>query len=456
MKKGMGIILGVGIIAIMVISMSPDYGNSSPLHQMTNKWALICVSTNNLSSYPDSDAFPAQGLQAYYILKKHGYMDDNIIFMLWNDNNTNVSIYGNHNDLLGPPPQIGGIDEPPEIDYDQNTPLPAGVNNWYELLQYNINWLASHVGPNDDVVIYLVNHGNYNTSTGKGEFFFEDNSGPLSESTFDSWVDNISCEKMTILIDACYSGDFIDAPVDPGFDSGIDDENNRILISSTGNCSGWFYITATGGNWAGSIFFHPFFKAINEGKSVKEAYNYACSYMIPEESENVSELQNPQLVDRTGESAAYSFLEPLYVWVDDDFDNSTPGWDSTHFNNIQQAIDSVAYNGTVYVYKGTYNESIVIDKPLTIEGNGTVKLFSKGNGISVKADDVKLINLTIDAKNNGISLQNVNNVNITQCNVLNSSFGIYSVNSMNCSIWHTSIHKNEKGIYLFNSSRFFI
>ncbi|MCD6572898.1 MAG: right-handed parallel beta-helix repeat-containing protein, partial [Thermoplasmata archaeon] len=453
MKKGMGkAILGIVIGSIILISISPNYGSPSGIYYY-HKWALIFVSTNDISNQ-SQDAFPAQGLQAYYILKKHGYLDDNIVFALWHNNDDYISIYGNHNDLLGPPPQIGGPDESPEIDFDENSPLPAGVSDWNDLLHYCIDWIASHAGTNDDVVIYIVNHGEYDNVTGKALFGFEDGSS-LPEDVFDSWIDNIHCRRMTVLVDACYSGDFIDAPVDVGFDSGIDSETNRILVSSAGNCIAFSYAEANG-SWAGSLFFHPFFEALDGGISIKDAYEYACSFIPPGHTENVTALQNPQLVDKTGESKVYTFLDPLFVWVDDDYDAATPGWQIDHFSSLKNAVNAVAPYGRIYVYDGIYDEEIVVDKSMVIEGIGTPKIQTGGDGIFIKADDVELINLTIDAKGNGIILQHVHNVSILQCNVSNAALGVYSINSINCSIKNSSIYKNGKGIYLSNSSNFII
>ena len=44
------------------------------------------------------------------------------------------------------------------------------------------------------------------------------------------------------------------------------------------------------------------------------------------------------------------------IYVDDDFNASTPGWNVTNFSKIQDGIDAVAANGTVYVFNGIYLE----------------------------------------------------------------------------------------------------
>ncbi len=60
---------------------------------------------------------------------------------------------------------------------------------------------------------------------------------------------------------------------------------------------------------------------------------------------------------------------PPEVWVDDDYNSSTPEWGVTHFAKIQDGINAVAVGGTVHVADGTYNESVTIDKSLSLMGN---------------------------------------------------------------------------------------
>jgi hypothetical protein len=49
------------------------------------------------------------------------------------------------------------------------------------------------------------------------------------------------------------------------------------------------------------------------------------------------------------------------VWIDDDFDPTTPDWLITNFSIKQLALDSLQTNGTAYVYDGLYIEDIIID-----------------------------------------------------------------------------------------------
>jgi len=60
------------------------------------------------------------------------------------------------------------------------------------------------------------------------------------------------------------------------------------------------------------------------------------------------------------------------VWIDDDYDENTLGWNVTHFDNIQDGINAVDVYGRVLVNEGTYIENIVIDKKITLKGLGDI------------------------------------------------------------------------------------
>ncbi len=86
------------------------------------------------------------------------------------------------------------------------------------------------------------------------------------------------------------------------------------------------------------------------------------------------------------------------IWVDNDYDSSTPGWNIDHFATIQDGVDRVCDGGTVHVAAGAYNASLLIDKPLTLQGAGASQTIINGSS-STKA--MKLLievygNLTVD------------------------------------------------------------
>ncbi|MCD6260954.1 MAG: hypothetical protein J7J28_04125 [Thaumarchaeota archaeon] len=64
---------------------------------------------------------------------------------------------------------------------------------------------------------------------------------------------------------------------------------------------------------------------------------------------------------------------PSEVWVDDDAPSDW--YDATHFKTIQEGIDAVAEGGIVHVAEGIYDEQVIIDKPLTLEGQGDTTII---------------------------------------------------------------------------------
>lgn len=63
------------------------------------------------------------------------------------------------------------------------------------------------------------------------------------------------------------------------------------------------------------------------------------------------------------------------LYVNTSYDSGTPGWGSTHFATIQNAVDACTggYNYTINVYPGTYNENVAVSTSnIHIKGNYTL------------------------------------------------------------------------------------
>ena len=143
---------------------------------------------------------------------------------------------------------------------------------------------------------------------------------------------------------------------------------------------------------------------------------------------------------------------PMFVWVDDDFNASTPGWGMDHFDKIQDGVNALGEGGKCYVYEGYYTEGVKIEKRITLMGeNATIDSLS--DGIFVSADNVRIEGFTVYADSNGIKIQGADNVLITQCSAGGAIFGVYVLNAVNCSIENGEFYANMKGIYLFNVSQ---
>ncbi|MFO7678020.1 MAG: NosD domain-containing protein [Thermoplasmatota archaeon] len=171
-------------------------------------------------------------------------------------------------------------------------------------------------------------------------------------------------------------------------------------------------------------------------------------------------------------------------FVKDDYNNNTPGWNVTHFNQIQKAIDKASEGDRIIVYAGTYNENIVINKTslnvfgedptiTIIEGTGvdnTVNITNQSvdfSGFTIKnsgdsstnavvyitANKCKIIDTIITGGNHGIYLNNCDHTTIYFNTIIsNSGEGIYLYESSNNEITQNNINNNENGIFSYKSS----
>lgn len=313
-----------------------------------DKWALICVSANDMS-VPDRDCFPAQGLQAYYTLKNLGYDDEHIILMLWHDDESTIPLYncepnddndgldeyvsiydGTNNWLFGPDgqPGVAGVDDdnngsiddldsnfgeyPAEFGWPGSDDPIIDVDNknvTKASLQQQIMNLSNLVTADDHVLFYFVDHSKKYGTPQKAHMYFEDTSaGPaeqyLDADTLDSWLDQVNCKRMTILIDMCRTGNFTNSSL------GLTEESNRLIIGAAGDINNiahaWF--DANSNHFAGSWFFHPFWERINAGESVQQAYQYALIASDKMAEDYPYPYQYPFLLNRLRDSDQYSFI----------------------------------------------------------------------------------------------------------------------------------------------------
>jgi thermitase len=151
---------------------------------------------------------------------------------------------------------------------------------------------------------------------------------------------------------------------------------------------------------------------------------------------------------------------PIIYCVDDDFNSSSPGWQYDHFDVIQDGIDAVAENGTVYVYNGTYFENVILNKTINLIGEDKNTTIIDGSCnddvIYVTADNVTISGFTIDngssVVNSGIFLSS--NKNTVNDNIItNNDYGISIYSSGNNTIINNTIANSTYiGIYILSSS----
>jgi parallel beta-helix repeat protein len=107
------------------------------------------------------------------------------------------------------------------------------------------------------------------------------------------------------------------------------------------------------------------------------------------------------------------------------------------FTGIQEAINSASDGDTILVYSGIYYENVVVDKSITLKGNGQPVVDANGSGSAITLTEDMITLVGFNAKNSGSSGPDVgikvtsNNNTITGNNVCNNSVGIDLFHSCN-------------------------
>jgi parallel beta-helix repeat protein len=118
---------------------------------------------------------------------------------------------------------------------------------------------------------------------------------------------------------------------------------------------------------------------------------------------------------------------PPLVFVDDDYNSSTPGWGYNHFNTIQDGTNAVETNGTVLVSNGTYAESILINKSLDLlgENKNTTRILGTGNGtgVNITANNVTISGFTIQNYTKGYGIIIASSMNRITNNIISDTIG---------------------------------
>ena len=149
------------------------------------------------------------------------------------------------------------------------------------------------------------------------------------------------------------------------------------------------------------------------------------------------------------------------TYVDDDYNESTPGWQFTHFDTIEDGIESVIENGTVSAAAGVYYEHLTLDKPMHLLGEGSNTTIIDGNEsdtvIEIKSGWATLQGLTI--QNSGVEdddagvFMSSNKNTITQCIIRDNNDGIHIKQAGHNAIMNNTIFNNNKGIYIVHTSQ---
>ena len=138
-----------------------------------------------------------------------------------------------------------------------------------------------------------------------------------------------------------------------------------------------------------------------------------------------------------------------------------------NYTSIQSAIDNATPGDTIYVWAGTYYENVVVNKTVTLIGNGSEDTIIDGGGssdvVKITADWVNLSGFKVIKSGNkwvenpvdidtGIELNNVQNVSIINNNCSNNNIGIFLEWSKSNTIVNNTLYSNTyEGIHLFYS-----
>ncbi|MHA1378245.1 MAG: hypothetical protein ACTSRG_07670 [Candidatus Helarchaeota archaeon] len=216
---------------------------------------LYCVDTvddsSGISPIGGTDAYSAQAIQAYWVLRSHKILDTKILLML-NSGDEDVRVY---NYTINDYAYTKDF-----IDYKG-----ASANKTNLIKELNgsdpFSW-ASHIGPRDELIVYLVGPSSKNNPDGNVTFHFE-NGNNITEQELDTMLRTIHCSKTVILADMDFAGNFIQGA--------LSSAPNRMLVASAshGNQS-IYWINATPAmldsvtpQYAGSLFFHAFWDILN-------------------------------------------------------------------------------------------------------------------------------------------------------------------------------------------------
>ena len=149
-----------------------------------------------------------------------------------------------------------------------------------------------------------------------------------------------------------------------------------------------------------------------------------------------------------------------------------------NYSEIQDAIDDAGNGDTVFVYGGFYQENVVVNKSIILQGEDKNTTIINGNFIEdtiwVKISSVKIKGLSImNSINNGFSAgihvaekkwyypydppQTLSDICISNCIIYNNNAGIRLLNVMYIDIFNCKIQSNmASSIYLLDGSYIYI
>ena len=148
------------------------------------------------------------------------------------------------------------------------------------------------------------------------------------------------------------------------------------------------------------------------------------------------------------------------IYVNDNFDNNTIGWNTTHFNNIQEAINASKDGNIIAIYDGLYYENLVVNKSIKIQAESNSIIDGKnGIGINIEANNTTVKGLNFTNCSIGVRIYNssfsVNNITLFKNNIYYNNLGILLNYSLDNTIYHNNIFDNSYQVYDNSTNNWF-
>jgi len=171
---------------------------------------------------------------------------------------------------------------------------------------------------------------------------------------------------------------------------------------------------------------------------INSSTEWSCFYNLSEGTNNISITSHDAAGNKSSPVTTTIEYDPN-IYVDAANASGIENGTKTHpFNTVTEGIEAVTSGKSVVVAAGTYNEQLIINKEITLQGASRDNTFITGSGlnenlISLEADNIAISGFTIDGDSStsiGIYFDNYSFININNNLIKNNKdYGISYINS---------------------------